>query len=269
MRIQIVLNRDRQVSRLPMQGALCSVDGDRGHRQRSAEWRHRSDRSTWTASRSIETDLIKRVHAAAYRDAQSADRVLRHLGQQQHATDGDLNDRVIERRVGMNRRDHAGQHIVQAQSRQAPVARMTSRAGIRTRTVVPIASSRSAASSVPPSKVSSTSPRSGNASRDDGIEDAAEPNGLPQPGEVRPTHERRHRPTRDGSALLEHQHVRGKPHDIFEVVSDEDQRHVERPAQAVDLVLKTPAHRRSTAANGSSSSNTAGSRASARASATR
>ena len=48
---------------------------------------------------------------------------------------------------------------------------------------------------------------------------------------------------RDAAALLQHQHVRGEPHDILEIVRDEDQRHVERPAQRVDLVLETPAHR--------------------------
>ena len=43
-------------------------------------------------------------------------------------------------------------------------------------------------------------------------------------------------------APLEDQHVRGEPHDVLEIVRDEDQRYVERPAQPVDLVLQTPAH---------------------------
>ena len=47
---------------------------------------------------------------------------------------------------------------------------------------------------------------------------------------------------RDGPALLEHQHVRRQPHHVVEVVRDEDQRDVERPAQLVDLILQTPPH---------------------------
>ena len=38
------------------------------------------------------------------------------------------------------------------------------------------------------------------------------------------------------------QDVRRQAHDIFEVVGHEDQRHLQRPAQAVDLVLKTSAN---------------------------
>ena len=33
--------------------------------------------------------------------------------------------------------------------------------------------------------------------------------------------------------------MRGQPHDVLEIVGDEDQRHVEGPAQPVDLVLET------------------------------
>ena len=38
------------------------------------------------------------------------------------------------------------------------------------------------------------------------------------------------------------QHVRRQPHHVVEVVGHEDHRHVERPAQRGDLLLKAPPH---------------------------
>ena len=42
--------------------------------------------------------------------------------------------------------------------------------------------------------------------------------------------------------MFQHQHVRGKAHDIFEIVGYEDQRHLECTAQAVDFSLQTSAN---------------------------
>ena len=43
--------------------------------------------------------------------------------------------------------------------------------------------------------------------------------------------------------MLQNQQVRREPHDVLEIVRDENQRNVERPAQLVDLVLQSSPHR--------------------------
>ena len=95
--------------------------------------------------------------------------------------------------------------------------------------------------SVPPSNVSSTSPRDGRPR----VTTASKR--LPSP-----TASRSHvksgrlirlsqRATRNGPALVQDQQVRRKPDDVVEIMGDEDQRNVERSTQLIDLVLKVPA----------------------------
>ena len=43
--------------------------------------------------------------------------------------------------------------------------------------------------------------------------------------------------------MLENQQVRREPHDVLEIVRDENQRNVERSPQLVDLVLQSSPHR--------------------------
>ena len=78
--------------------------------------------------------------------------------------------------------------------------------------------------------------------RHDGVEHRAESDRFSQPRQIGTTHERRHRPDREALSSLQHQHVRGQPHHVVEVVRDEDERHVERSPQRVDLVLKGASH---------------------------
>ena len=72
------------------------------------------------------------------------------------------------------------------------------------------------------------------------FEYAAQSDSVVQPGKVRPTHQRRQRARRDRPAVVQHQDVRRESQDILEVVGDENQRHLQRAAQAVDLALETP-----------------------------
>ena len=68
------------------------------------------------------------------------------------------------------------------------------------------------------------------------------PTAVTQPGEIGPTHEGGNRSTGDSPTIFEHQDMRREPHDIFKIMGDEDERHVQRPSQAVDLALKVPAN---------------------------
>ena len=72
-------------------------------------------------------------------ESQPVDRVFRHLGEQPQGANGHLDDDVVDAGIGVNGGHAAGQHVVQAQPLgRTRVARITARAGIRTRTVVPV-----------------------------------------------------------------------------------------------------------------------------------
>ena len=152
-----------------------------------------------------------------------------------------------------------------------PVARMTSRAGMRTRTVVPTAHvTVRSASSVPPSNVSSTRPRAGCRRATTRVEDAAQADRVAQPRQVRTAHQRRQtgRTPRRGPARAS---ARASPaaRRRRNRASRESAGCRACAAARRSRPADAGARARSTAANGSSSSSTAGSRASARASATR
>ena len=105
----------------------------------------------------------------------------------------------------------------------ARVARITSRAGIRTRTVVP-------ARGLGPRRAAClprTSARAGHVriwSYPTRLEDTAEADGLPQPRQVRAAHQDRPLPGGDRAAVLEDQDMRGQPHHVVEIVGDEHER---------------------------------------------
>ena len=117
---------------------------------------------------------------------------------------------------------------------------MTSRAGMRTRTIVAgseMTRGCEQCASVKRQRDQATVDIDATHRR---LEYAAKSDGFVQPGQVRPTHERRQRARRDRPPVVQHQDVRRESHDILKIVSHENQRHVQRAAQAVDLALETP-----------------------------
>ena len=123
------------------------------------------------------------------------------------------------------------------------VARITSRAAIRTRTVVPASSARSAASSVPPSNVELEQPALTMPPHDARVEDTSQADGLAQPRQVRTTREIGQRSGGDRLPSLENEQPRGQTNNVVEIMCDEHERDVERPSQLVDLVLQSSSHR--------------------------
>ncbi len=130
------------------------------------------------------------------------------------------------------------------------IARMTSRAGMRTRTVVPtgryvrargrsIGGHESREQRAAVERELQKSAVLDNV-RDRCVKHAAEPDRLAEPRQVGTTRQCGERPVRDASTFFQDQGVRREPHNVFEVVGDEDERHVERSAQIVDFVLEMP-----------------------------
>ena len=123
------------------------------------------------------------------------------------------------------------------------VARMTSRAGIRTRTVVPVAECAIGGEQRAAIEGQLDESALGMSSSHTRLEDASQSNGLPKPWQVWTTHQIRQRPTRNGATVLENQQMRREPHDVLEIVRDENQRNVERSAQLINLILQSSPHR--------------------------
>ena len=201
------------------------------------------------------------MHGRAGGEPEPGDGIARDLGQephdaiahlqlhvvqvQLHVAHVQLHDHVIGCRV---RRESPttvpGSTLCRLSPSGCRVARMTSRAGMRTRTFAPAADARSAASSVPPSKreldqsaVRRRRPRHAR------VEDAAQSDGVAQPGQIGTAHQRRRRaplatplPRSSTSTCVASRTTSSKS--CVTSTSGMSQ----RPAQLVDLVLETATH---------------------------
>ena len=75
---------------------------------------------------------------------------------------------------------------------------------------------------------------------DDGVEDAAEADGVAQPRQVGTAHDHLEPIARDAGSTFEQQHVRRQPHDVVDIVGDEHERNLQAAPQRIDFVLETP-----------------------------
>ena len=125
----------------------------------------------------------------------------------------------------------------------ALVARITSRAAIRTRTFVPASEhpiGREQRASIEGQLEKSTF---GISSYDTRLENAAQANGIPKPWQVRTTRQIGQRAARDRAPWSRIKQMRGQANDVVEIMCHEHERDVERPSQLVDLILQSSSHR--------------------------